>query len=137
MAMASWELDHVQLTVPKAQETEAVEFYATTLGLTRISKPAAIVKNGGAWFQIGGGQLHIGVEDVAIANNRDSKRHVCLRVNDLEGLRDRLQHEGVAIHPDLQPSPGVNRFYLRDPGGNRVEIVESRQARRQVETAKD
>ena len=126
--MASWELDHVQLTVPKAQEAEAVDFYGRTLGLTQIPKPAAIVKNGGAWFQIGAGQLHIGVENVAIADNQMSKRHVCLRIADLEVLRRRLQGEGVEILPDLQPSPGVNRFYLRDPGGNRVEIVESRLA---------
>ena len=131
--MASFELDHVQLTVPKAREADAVAFYGKTLGLTQIPKPAAIVKNGGAWFQVGAGQLHIGIEEVALADNQASKRHVCLRIDDLEGLRRRLQALDVAILPDLRPSPGVNRFYLRDPGGNRVEIVESRTARRPSE----
>src|SRR5262245_21399278 len=101
--MTGFELDHVQLTVPKAREADVIGFYADALDLTRIPKPVAFQKNGGAWFQIGVSQLHIGVEELGIASNRDSKRHICLRVNDLEALRHRLQGQGVAIIPDMQP----------------------------------
>jgi hypothetical protein len=32
----------------------------------------------------------------------------------------------VEIISDSQPIAGYNRFYIRDPGGNRLEIVRKR-----------
>jgi catechol 2,3-dioxygenase-like lactoylglutathione lyase family enzyme len=111
--------DHVQITVPPDREVESVAFYEQVLGLRRIEKPTPR----GAWFQLGPVQIHLGVEASATVDGAAaSKRHVCLRATDLAEAERALRAAGVEILPDEQPQPGVRRFYVRDPGGNRLEI---------------
>jgi catechol 2,3-dioxygenase-like lactoylglutathione lyase family enzyme len=58
----------------------------------------------------------------AVENHR-SDRHVCYLVASLEGMEQRFRAAGVEILPDPRPIPGRPRFYVRDPGGNLLEIV--------------
>lgn len=116
-------LDHVQITVRREDEPACLAFYRTVLQLREIPKPEKPQRRGGAWFQIGGGQLHVSSEEMPAGQNKASKRHVCLRTTDLESVRRRLRGAGVELIPDDQPIPGVERFYVRDPGGNRLELM--------------
>jgi catechol 2,3-dioxygenase-like lactoylglutathione lyase family enzyme len=118
-------LDHVQITVRGEDEPACLEFYRRVLQLQEIPKPENHRRRGGAWFRIGEGQLHVSSEAMTAGQNEASKRHVCLRTNDLDLLARRLRDAGVKIIPDDQPIPGVKRFYIRDPGGNRLELMQS------------
>ena len=116
-------IDHVQLTVSVEQVPAAVHFYGELLGLSAIEKPEELKHNPGAWYQIGATQLHVSGERLDADANAASKRHVCFMVDDLKAYRRRLEQLDVAIIEDKQPMKGFERFYLRDPGGNRLEIA--------------
>lgn len=114
-------LHHVNVTVPAELESAAKDFYGTVLGLRQVPKPATS-RQSGAWYQIGESQLHLSVE--AEAQELLSSRHVCFTVSDLAEAEKRFRDAGVEIIPDPRPNPGSTRFYVRDPGGNQLEIVQ-------------
>jgi len=58
------------------------------------------------------------------ARNAASRRHLCYRVPDLAAAEMRCRARALAIIADTQPTLGWRRFYLRDPGANRVEIAQ-------------
>ena len=111
-------LHHVNVTVPPEAEAAAKDFYASVLGLKQIPKPSTS-RQSGAWYQIGETQLHLSIEDQA--QGHLSSRHICLTVSDLTEAERRFREAGVEIISD--PRPGRTRFYVRDPGGNQLEIV--------------
>ena len=113
-------LDHVQLAMPAGGEEEARAFYAGVLGMTEVPKPAALEERGGCWFQAGSAAVHLGVE-AGFAPAR--KAHPALRVADLEACRAALAAAGVAITPDASV-PHVRHFYVADPFGNRIELIQ-------------
>ena len=112
---------HVNVTVPRALEDEAKHFYGSVMGLIEVPKPEESRGRGGAWYQLGDTQLHLSLED---GLTEISKRHICYTVSDLVQAEEKFRHAGVEILPDEQPTPGWQRFYVRDPGGNRLEIAQ-------------
>lgn len=116
------QLHHVNVTVPAELELAAKEFYGSVVGLRQVPKPAQ-ARQTGAWYQIGENQLHLSVED---ETNSLSSRHVCFYVSDLTEAEKRFRDAGVEIVSDPRPVPGTSRFYVRDPGGNQLEIVQQR-----------
>ena len=112
-------LHHVNVTVPAELEDAAKDFYGSVLGLKQIPKPATS-RQRGAWYQIGNTQLHLSVED---EDRSLSSRHVCFTVSDLAEAEHRFREAGVAIIADPRPNPDAPRFYVRDPGGNQLEIA--------------
>jgi len=111
-------LDHVQLAMPPGQEDIARRFYAGVLGLTEVSKPAALVGRGGCWFVGASIHLHLGVE----AEFRPAtKAHPALLVVDISAARHALMREGIEVVDD--DSIDVQRFYAADPFGNRLEFI--------------
>jgi|SRR3989442_10303339 len=117
------QLHHVNVTVPAELEAAAKEFYASVLGLPQVPKPAA-ARQSGAWYQIGETQLHLSIENDPGAQL--SSRHVCFMVSDLAEAEKRFRDAGVKIDPDPRPNPATPRFYVRDPGGNLLEIAQLR-----------
>jgi catechol 2,3-dioxygenase-like lactoylglutathione lyase family enzyme len=114
-------LDHVQVAAPPGCEAEARRFYGELLGLPEIEKPEALRGRGGAWFQVGPQQLHVGVEkDFAPAR----KAHPAIACGDVDALAERLEAAGAAVDWD-DAIPGTRRFYTADPFGNRLEILAS------------
>jgi len=114
-------IDHVQITVAFEDVDATLAFYENVIGLKRIPKTNSRT---GGWFELGANQLHVGAEKSASREtNLASKRHVCLRVSDLDEAERALVASGVEIIADTDPAPGWKRFYVRDPGGNRVEIA--------------
>ena len=117
--MAIIGLDHVQIAIPAGGEDRAREFYAELLGMHEVPKPANLSPSG-CWFERGGVSLHIGVDpDFRPAR----KAHVAMLVDDLSGLRQRLEAKGVPTRDD-KPIEGYGRFFSEDPFGNRIEIME-------------
>lgn len=113
---------HVQLAMPPGGEAQATVFYVDVLGLQQRDKPAHLLARGGCWFRGGSVELHLGVEDGFKAS---AKAHPALRVRGLPGVRDALERAGVAVEDDTQLD-GHDRWYVRDPFGNRIELIEER-----------
>ncbi len=114
-------IHHVQITIPRGAEEAARAFYCGVLGLAEIEKPESLSGRGGFWLGVGDRSLHIGAED-GVDRTR-SKAHVAHEVTDLDAFRRRLRDAGVAIIESI-PIPGHDRFEIRDPFGNRVEIIQ-------------
>jgi catechol 2,3-dioxygenase-like lactoylglutathione lyase family enzyme len=120
MAFGIQGIDHVQIAVPEALEGQCLAFYRELLGLAEIEKPEHLKSRGGAWFQVGAVQMHVGIDP---ETSPKSKRHVCFRVADLARARAQALAAGATLE-DEGKAEGLIRFFLRDPAGNRVEIGE-------------
>jgi catechol 2,3-dioxygenase-like lactoylglutathione lyase family enzyme len=117
-------IDHVQLAMPAGGEEAARRFYGDVLGFEEVPKPAALAGRGGAWFRSGGVHLHLGVEpDFRPAR----KAHPALRVEGLTALIVRCVNAGHPVERDV-PLPGLERVHVADPFGNRIELLEQRDA---------
>jgi catechol 2,3-dioxygenase-like lactoylglutathione lyase family enzyme len=116
------DIDHVQLAMPKGQEDAARSFYGDTLGLKEIEKPEVLRARGGVWFVLGARQVHLGVEANFVPA---AKAHPGFLVRELDRLREKLTSAGFPVIED-ESRPGYERFYSKDPFGNRLEFLRSR-----------
>jgi catechol 2,3-dioxygenase-like lactoylglutathione lyase family enzyme len=117
-------IDHVQLGMPSGGEGAARAFYGSLLGLEEVPKPPALAARGGVWFTAEGVAVHLGVE----AEFRPAaKAHPAFVVDDLAALRERLAGAGAAPIED-DTGLGVDRCYVMDPFGNRLELIDARDA---------
>lgn len=118
-------IDHVQLAAPAGCEAAARRYFAGLLGLEEIEKPEPLRARGGAWFQLGEQQLHIGIdEDFEPAR----KAHPALRMTDRSSLDTMAESLGAAGFPVVWDDAlaDAHRFYSEDPWGNRIELIASR-----------
>jgi len=106
--------------MPDGQEHLARAFYSDVLGLTEEPTPANLAARGGVWFRGGGARLHLGVERECRAAR---KAHPALIVRGLAELAVRCRDAGFEPVVD-EPLPGFDRFYVFDPFGNRLELLE-------------
>ena len=111
---------HAQITIPRGSEEQGRDFYCRVLGLREVEKPAALAGRGGFWLQVGDVQVHVGTEDGV--ERTATKAHLAYEVTDLGYWRTRLQEHGIQ-DGDAMPTPGYDRFEVRDPFGNRVEFI--------------
>lgn len=123
--IADWAFEgfhHVQLAMPPGGEDRASAFYEGVLGFERLEKPAHLRARGGCWFRAGAVELHLGVEE-GFAPSR--KAHPAVRIRGLDALRAAVASASVAIEEDSQLE-GHDRWYVCDPFGNRLELIEER-----------
>ena len=113
-------IDHVQLAAPAGSEETARKFFKDLLGFEEIDKPEELKKRGGVWFQFGRIQIHVGVEEPFLPAK---KAHPALEVENIDSLKKYLTDNDIKVIDDNN-LPGANRFYLFDPFGNRIEILE-------------
>lgn len=113
-------IDHVQIAMPAGREGEARAFYGAILGLNEVDKPIELAGRGGVWFEGGSARLHLGVEPEF---RPATKAHPALLVVGLAELVDRCRAAGVAVETDDR-LPGYRRAYVRDPFGNRLELLQ-------------
>lgn len=114
-------IEHVQLAMPKGQEDLARGFYCDALGFTEVPKPSNLAKRGGAWFQVGSVNIHLGVEHEFRAAK---KAHPAFLVSNIDDLAERVRSAGFDVTID-ENLPGFKRFYSNDPFGNRLEFMEA------------
>src|SRR6266571_568882 len=113
-------IDHVQVAMPTGNEPQARAFYSGVLGLPEIPKPAHLAVRGGAWFQCGTAQLHLGAD---AAFQAAKKAHPALIVEGFGEFTAALAAQGVEVTPD-EDVAGLRRATILDPFGNRVELIE-------------
>lgn len=116
-------LHHVAIPIPFDAHDIARTFYSDVLGLPEKVPPHTLVHRKLIWYDLGDDkELHL-----FPSNNHtsaDEMHHLCLVVEDddvLEEFRTHLTKAGV----DIEAAPRIptrNRFYVRDPFHNRVEI---------------
>jgi catechol 2,3-dioxygenase-like lactoylglutathione lyase family enzyme len=110
-------LDHCSVLITDVERSR--RFYRDVLGLPEIPKPKTfdfVV----LWFDLGDNMLHL-----LLADRPDtlSPRHFALRVNDAAAARLHFRDNGIPTH-ETTPIPGADRFFIADPDGNRIEIIQ-------------
>ena len=114
-------LHHVSIPVQPGQLGAGRAFYADVVGLREIPPPKAFGTERVVWFDLGGCELHLFIEDDA--NESASGRHLALAVDDLDEVQQRLAAHAVELL-DADPIPNRPRCFFLDPFGNRVEITQ-------------
>lgn len=123
-------LHHVQVSCPPGGEDAARAFWAGALGMTEVDKPEVLRARGGAWFRAydehGGvtAELHVGVEEPFAPAG---KAHPALVLADEQALEDAAERVAALGCPvdrtERTTFPGHLRLHVRDPSGNRVELL--------------
>jgi catechol 2,3-dioxygenase-like lactoylglutathione lyase family enzyme len=109
-------LDHVQINVTDLDD--ARRYYSEVLGLREVPRPESF-DFAGCWFRMGDIDVHLVVRPPEPL----SDRHFCIRVADVHRAAADLERRGQAVRWDVKYKiPGVDRFFIRDPDGNRIEI---------------
>ncbi|HEU0293258.1 MAG TPA: VOC family protein [Anaerolineales bacterium] len=114
------QIQHCSVVVQSLERAAA--FYRDVLGLTEIEIPSTFKPAGlkVRWFRLGSQQIHI----LLGAENRPSSQgHMALQVDDARTARLWIKEKGIDIQETVL-IPGADRFFLRDPDGNRIEIIE-------------
>ena len=109
-------IDHC--TVLITDVARARHFYGTLLGLREIAPPAAF-DFVALWYDLGSSYLHLLLKPQA---DSLSSRHFCLHVASIEAARRWVMGQGIAIEETVK-IPSADRFFVRDPDGNRIEIL--------------
>ena len=112
-------IDHVQIAIPVGGEAQARPFYGDLLGLTEVPKPAELARRGGCWFEQGAVKVHLGVEQDFRAN---VKAHVAFVVDDVADIATRATAAGYETRANDEID-GVERVFIFDPFGNRLEFL--------------
>lgn len=94
-------------------------FYGDKLGLREIPSPSTF-NFPVVWYQVGEQQIHLMIKDQP---DPVSPRHVALSLKDAQAARQALKARGVEIRETTE-IPGADRFFVFDPDGNRIEMVE-------------
>ena len=72
------------------------------------------------WFRDEGLEVHLGVEEPF---NPAQKAHPAFLVRSLDTLREKIELAGYRVTDDV-PLEGYLRCHVRDPFGNRLELIE-------------
>ena len=111
------QIDHVSVITTDVERSR--RFYRDVLGLKEIAKPRTfnfVV----IWFDLGNQQLHVFLKDQP---DTRSPRHFALRVADAAAARGHFIEHGIRPE-ETTPIPVADRFFIYDPDGNRIEIIQ-------------
>jgi glyoxylase I family protein len=111
------QLDHVTVLITDIERSR--RYYRDLLGLKEIAKPRTFDFKV-LWFDLGNQHLHLLVKDKPDAI---SPRHFALRLKDVQAARTYFASRGIAID-ETTTIPGADRFFIHDPDGNRIEMVQ-------------
>jgi len=110
-------IDHV--TIITHDLARARDFFSRVLQLVEVPRPESF-DFPGAWFQIGPNVLHLLEKP---QRDTTSARHFCIWVTDIRGAAEHAKTMGCDVAWQLKHKiPGIDRFFLNDPDGNRIEI---------------
>ena len=77
-------------------------------------------RNRRAWFRSGDVVLHVGVDQHFLPAQ---KAHPALRCKDYDSALEHIAKRGGSVTPDPVPFEGRPHCYIRDPFGNRIELI--------------
>src|SRR5690242_18140177 len=110
-------IDHVAIDITDVDRAKA--FYGGVLGLREVPRPESF-DFGGAWYQIGPEVLHLVSRSTKFP---EAPHHFCLWVEDVHAAAKWIEAAGYAVTWDRRYKiTGIDRFFVRDPDGNRVEF---------------
>ena len=110
-------IDHCSVLITDVDRSR--HFYRDVLGLKEIPKPRTF-DFVAIWFDLGDMHIHLLQKDKP---DSISGRHFALRVADCAAARAYLQTQNVPIQ-EATSIPGADRFFILDPDGNRIEIIQ-------------
>jgi catechol 2,3-dioxygenase-like lactoylglutathione lyase family enzyme len=113
-------IQHVGVTVPTSGLEEAKAFYGGLLGLEEAPRSEEELGRPGVWYKLGATELHIQCRDKLPEGETDY--HPGFAVGDVHALKAELRSKGVEII-ESAPVAGRERFFVRDPFGNRLEFL--------------
>jgi catechol 2,3-dioxygenase-like lactoylglutathione lyase family enzyme len=117
MPLSILQIDHVSVLITDVERSR--QFYRDLLGLKEIARPRTfdfmVV-----WFDLGNQHLHLLLKD---RPDTDSPRHFALRVADATAARIYFRENRIAPQ-ETTPIPSADRFFIHDPDGNRIEIIQ-------------
>jgi catechol 2,3-dioxygenase-like lactoylglutathione lyase family enzyme len=111
------QIDHVSVVIADVERSR--RFYRDLLGLKEIAKPRTFDFTV-LWFDLGNQHLHLLLKD---RPDTLSPRHFALRVPDVSAAREYFRSRNIPIQ-ETTPIPGADRFFIADPDGNRIEIIQ-------------
>ncbi len=113
-------LHHVAIVVQDL--LQAIDFYANKLGFKEITAPPTAIEQGIRWFDLGDGRaLHL-VENEATFPLLPA--HFAIEVDDVAAWRAYIGQTDLTILEPTVDLYNADRFFLRDPSGNRLELVQ-------------
>lgn len=112
--------DHLLLPIPPGASKAANAFYG---GLLRLAELPGPHPGGALWYQAGDVQLHLREEAAASPAATHSNRHPAFEVANLSEVQAWLAAQQVPLEA-ASPIEGRQRFFLRDPFGNRLELLQ-------------
>jgi catechol 2,3-dioxygenase-like lactoylglutathione lyase family enzyme len=101
---------------------EARAFYGGLLGLAEKPVPASLEPDRFVWFDAGTGELEVHLFLVDAPPTPRTGAHFRLHVDDLGGVRSRLEEAGARIE-EARPIGNRPRFFCDDPFGNLIELT--------------
>ena len=110
-------IHHVSLVVTDLERSR--HFYAQVLGLREIPRTTTfdfVV----VWYDLGTQHVHLVPRETGDA---PSPRHFALQVENAAAARDHFAKFGVPTR-ETTPIPGCDRFFVHDPDGNLIEIMQ-------------
>jgi glyoxylase I family protein len=110
-------IHHVSILVPDMEA--AVAWYRDALGLAEVKRPSNFMTPV-RWLELGEQQIHLIPSE---APDAVSPRHFAIEVDDCQAARDALAARGVEVQETV-PIAGADRFFITDPAGNHLEIIQ-------------
>ena len=117
-------IHHVSILITDV--ARSIAFYRDGLGLRQIERPSTFTTpelREVIWFELGPQQLHL---MPAPTPDVPARRHFAVHLDDARAARKELRGRGIAIN-ESTPIPGADRFFVNDPDGNRIELIEWRE----------
>lgn len=117
LVMQLRQIDHVSLIITNVPA--ARHFYGTILGLREIPAPKEF-DFVAIWFDLGSTYLHLLLKDQP---DTVSPRHVCIATSNIDAARAQALTCGLKVDETVKIA-AADRFFVRDPDGNRIEILQ-------------
>lgn len=112
-------IDHFQLAIPAGSEDICRPFWHAA-GFVEVEKPVALQGRGGLWFAWQSAAVHLGVDP---AFTPATKAHPGFAVSNPDCRAKALDATDHTIDWDSAIA-GRERFFTKDPVGNRIEFLE-------------
>jgi glyoxylase I family protein len=113
---------HAAILVSDLEKAE--HFYGTVLGLPKVDR---VLKFPGAWYEIGGCQVHL-IQQDGFSNDLQNPEklgrnaHLAFAVEDLDAAKTQLMAHGYATQ---MSASGRAALFTCDPDGNVIELQQA------------
>lgn len=118
-------LQHISIEIEAGREDEARRFYSEALGLKEKRRPMGLKDRALIWFDVGDGEdeIHLIRMDKSDFTGPRREDHLCIEVDDIEAMRAQLKQQDVPVQ-ETSVIDNRPRFFVTDPFGNRIELVQ-------------